>query len=413
MTDRSRRKFLRDLAALPAGAGVAGAAVAASEGERSSQNADEATGPASVEYDPSTVTTMTTRLAGESDYETATAITQNVYTAINEHTRPGAVILISDSDLGAALPGVTFIHHPIDGAVLLTAPESLPAATRAEIQRLHPEGVHVDGDTQVYIIGGERYVSADVGREVEAMGLKTSRIEGQTPVEVAANADQYLSTIHANHRDTAYVAGLDDLRTAMPAQSWNAHGGDGFLYVGDDRIPEPTRRQLEARFDEAYMYLLGDESAISASVARDLAQFGHVQRIPQGSDPYGLSVGLAGYKDIGRNQGWVFEEWGRSIGWGIAESGHNFIFANPEDWQIALPACVESHRGKHGPMLCVEQDNVPETVANYLTNLIRPHEAAPYDRKYNHGWVIGGPDQISRRVQGQLHAMLQEPGDVR
>ncbi|SFG95455.1 Putative cell wall binding repeat 2 [Halopelagius inordinatus] len=407
MSDRSRRKFLRDLAALPAGATLGGAALTYREVSSSSQGPHR--GPESADFDDETVTTMTTRLAGANDYETATAFTQNVYQAINDHTRPGAAILINDSNLAAALPGVAVIHHPIDGAVLLTAQDSLPDATREEIERLHPEGVHVDGDVQVYIVGGERYISRDVEETVKQMGLKTNRIGGDSPAEVAANVDQYLSTIHANHRDTAFIADIENAQTAIPAQSWNAHGGDGFLYVDSDRIPEVTQRQLEARFDEAYMYLFGDESKISSRVARELGRFGHVQRIPQGSNPYKVSVGFAGYKDIGRNQGWIFGEWPRNLGWGIAESGHNFIFTNPENWQTALPASVESHRGKHGPMLHVRQDTIPETVGNYLTNLTRPHEAAPYDRKYNHGWIVGDTEQISQRVQAQLHAMLQEP----
>jgi putative cell wall-binding protein len=194
---------------------------------------------------------MTTRLAGSNHYETATAITQNVYPAINDHTRPGAAILINDSNLGAALPGVAIIHHPIDGAVLLTERDSLPEVTRAEIERLHPEGVHVDGNVQVYIVGGERYISSDVQQTVEALGLKTSRIEGDTPTEIAANVDQYLSTIHANHRDTTFIADLSELQTAIPAQSWNAHGGDGFLYIDGNRIPEATQEKLEARVEGA------------------------------------------------------------------------------------------------------------------------------------------------------------------
>lgn len=405
MSERPRRKFLRDLAALPVGATLGAGALTLRDLRSSSRR----TGPDPGESGELTATTMTTRLAGDTDYETATAFTQNVYPAINDHTRPGAAILINDSELAAALPGVAVIHHPVDGAVLLTGRDALPEVTRAEIERLHPEGVTVDGNVQVYLVGGERYITTAVEQTVEEMGLKTSRIGGETPVEVAANVDQYLSTIHANHRDTAFVADLDDLRTAIPAQSWNAHGGDGFLYVDGDRIPDATRQQLDARFDEAYMYLLGDESKISPQVAHDLAQFGHVQRIPQGSDPYSLSVGFAGYRDTGRNQGWVFGEWPRAIGWGIAESGHNFIFANPENWRIALPACVESHRGKHGPMLHVEQDAVPDAVAAYLRNLVRPYDAAPYDRKYNHGWIVGDAEQISHQVQADLHRLLQEP----
>jgi hypothetical protein len=407
MSDQSRRSFLRDLAALPVGATLGGAALTYREVRSSGQSRQA--GPSSADFDEGTVTSMTTRLAGSNIYETATAFTQNVYTAINDHTRPGAAILINDSNLAAALPGVAVIHHPIDGAVLLTEQDALPEATREEIERLHPEGVHVDGDVQVYIVGGESYISNDVEQTINEMGLKTSRIEGETPAEVAANVDQSLSTIHANHRDTTFIADVNNPQIAIPAQSWNAHGGDGFLYVDGDRVPEVTQRQLKARFDEAYMYLFGDESKISPQVARKLAQFGHVQRIPQGSDPYKISVGFAGYKDVGRNQGWIFGEWPRNIGWGIAESGHNFIFTNPENWQIALPASVESHRGKHGPMLHVEEDAVPTAVENYLTNLTRPHESALYDRKYNHGWIVGDTDQISQGVQAQLHAMLQEP----
>lgn len=61
-------------------------------------------------------------------------------------------------------------------------------------------------------------------------------------------------------------------------------------------------------------------------------------------------------------------------------------------------------------MLFVRQDTVPTAVVNYLTNLTRPHESAPYDRKYNHGWIVGDTNQISQRVQAQLHGTLQEPG---
>ncbi|MFD1587938.1 cell wall-binding repeat-containing protein [Halorientalis brevis] len=404
MSDGSRRKFLRDLAALPAAATLGGVALAQSQD-------DQQTGPETAKFTDWTATTMTTRLAGANDYETAAAFSQNVYTAINEHTRPGAIILVNDSVLEASLPGVGLIHHPIDGAVLLTRQDSLPEATRTEIERAHPEGVGMDSNVQVYLVGGERYISDGVRREVESMGMEVRRIPGTTPVRVAANVDQYVSSMHGNHEDEVLVASVDAARRAVPVQSWNAHGGDGFLYVRSDSIPEETARQLDARYDYAYMYLLGDEDAISPEVASDLAQFGHVQRVPGATDPYALSAAWAGYKDIGRNQGWWFGEWSRSIGWGIAEAGHNFIFANPEHWQTALPASVESHRGKHGPMLAVRQDTLPTPTENYMQKFIRPDEGAPYDSKYNHGWIVGPPDQVSRGVQARVHTLLQESGE--
>ncbi|WP_436909143.1 cell wall-binding repeat-containing protein [Halosimplex marinum] len=404
MTDRSRRSFLRDALALPAGAGALGVGAALGAQE---DDSDQQTGPASAEFDEWTATTMTTRLAGANRYETAAAFCQNVYTAVNEHTRPGAVILVNDEVLEAALPGVGLIHHPIDGAVLLTRPDELPEATRAEIERAHPEGVGMDDNVQVYLIGGERYVGASVREEVESMGMNVRRIPGSDPVSVAANVDQYVSSMHGNHEDEVLVASRDAPERAVPVQSWNAHAGDGFLWVDADGVPEETAEQLEARYDHAYMYLLGDEGAIGAGVARDLGEFGHVTRVPDAGDPYSISAAWAGFKDIGRNQGWWFGEWARSVGWGLAEPGHNVIVANVDDWQTALPASVESHRGKHGPMLAVREGEVPTPVANYLRKFFQPTEAAPYDRKYNHGWIVGPPDSVSRGVQAEIHALLE------
>lgn len=409
MTDRSRRKFLQDLATVPALAGLGGAALSIDSGIVGGDE-EEPSGPATAHFDEWTATTLTTRLAGENVYETAAAYCQSVYTAINEHTRPGAIILVNDSVLEAALPGVGLIHHPIDGAVLLTRQDELPQATRGEIERAHPEGVGMDDNVQVYLIGSERYISDGVRREVEAMGMNVRRIPGTDPVTIAANVDQYVSSMHGNHEDEVVVASLDAPRLGIPIQSWNAHGGDGFLFVESDSIPEETADQLESRYEYAYMYLLGEEDAISPEVARDLGAYGHVSRVPDAGNPYSISAAWAGYKDLGRNQGWWFGEWARDIGWGLADPGHNFIFANPNEWQTAIPASVESHRGKHGPMLAVRQDQLPTPVENYLTKFFQPTDAAPYDRKYNHGWIAGPPEVVSRGVQAQVHGILEGGG---
>jgi len=404
MTDKSRRKLLRDLATIPAAAGLGGIAMAQTD------DGGQQTGPETADFDEWTATTMTTRLAGENIYETAAAYCQSVYTAINEPTYPGALILVNDSVLEAALPGVGLIHHPIDGAVLLTRRDELPQATRDEIERAHPEGVGMDGNVQVYLIGSERYISDAVRREVEAMGMDVRRIPGIDPVRIAANVDQYVSSMHGNHEDEVIIGSLDAPERSVPVQSWNAHGGDGFLWVEQDSIPEETADQLTSRYDYAYMYLVGDEAAISPDVARNLSAYGHVTRIPDAGDPYSVSTAWAGYKDLGRNQGWWFGEWARNIGWGLADPGHNFIFANPNDWQTAVPASVESHRGKHGPMLAVRQDELPTVTESYLRKFFRPTDAAPYDRKYNHGWIAGPPETISRDVQAQIHGILEGGG---
>jgi hypothetical protein len=85
MSDQSRRSFLRDLAALPVGATLGGAALTYREVRSSGQG--QQAGPSSADFDEGTVTSMTTRLAGENIYETATA-------SHKTSTRPSTITLV-------------------------------------------------------------------------------------------------------------------------------------------------------------------------------------------------------------------------------------------------------------------------------------------------------------------------------
>src|SRR5581483_10932129 len=132
---------------------------------------------------------------------------------------------------------------------------------------------------------------------------------------------------------------------------------------------------------------------------------GHVMRLGA-SDPYTESVLFAGFRDSGQWLGWWIGRTPRDFGWGVAEPGHNFTFVKPRDWQEAAPAAIFSHRGKHGPILLVEADRVPEAVARYPAVTVKPSRGAAYDQLFNHGQIIGGTAAISERVQDELDAYL-------
>jgi hypothetical protein len=222
--------------------------------------------------------------------------------------------------------------------------------------------------------------------------------------------DDYRASIHADHPDTVVVASLDQPDFALPALSFVAHMPTGFAFVNRDSIPDATRGLLSRRFGPTFMYLMGPESAISEAVARDLAQYGHVQRLAA-PDPYALSAYFAGYRDSGQDFGYWIGRRARDFGWGIAEPGHNFTFVNPDAWAEGLAGSVLSHRGKHGPILLVQQDSLPEPVRRYLDEVVRPRPAAPYDQLFNHGSIVGGSDVISPRLQGEIDGLLR-PGTV-
>jgi hypothetical protein len=131
-----------------------------------------------------------------------------------------------------------------------------------------------------------------------------------------------------------------------------------------------------------------------------------VQRVP-GRDAYQISVAFAGFRDAGFNQGYWIRWWPRDFGWGIAEAGHNFTFANPDDWQQAVAGSLLSHMVKHAPMILVRPSGADEATARYLAN-VRPVWGAVSDQLNNHGWILGGStDRIRRMTQAALDALLE------
>lgn len=350
------------------------------------------------------VTGFTTRFAGQNVYETAVTLAQATFPATSHANQPGAIILARADNKPELMAAVSLIHHPIDAPILFVDQDRLPPETSIALARFHPEGITFDRKVQVLVVGS---ISESVVQEVEALGLRVRHIQGDTddPASLAAAVDDYRASLHADHPDVVVVASLDEPDFALPALSFAAHMPTGFAFVTRDGIPEATRGLLSRRFGPTFMYLMGPESAISASVARELAQYGHVQRL-SAPDPYALSAYFAGYRDSGQDFGYWIGRKARDFGWGIAEPGHNFTFVNPDDWATGLAATVLSHRGKHGPILLVQPDSVPDPVRRYLDQVVRPYQAAPYDQLFNHGSIVGGTDAISLRVQGELDALL-------
>jgi hypothetical protein len=134
------------------------------------------------------------------------------------------------------------------------------------------------------------------------------------------------------------------------------------------------------------------------------ARYGHVQRVG-GRDAYEVAVTFAGYRDAGLDQGYWISSGARDFGWGIAEAGHNFTFADPNDWQQAVTGSLLSHMGKHGPMLLVRPGDIPESVARYLQT-VQPTASGPTDILVNHGWILGDTRRIGWSVQADIDILL-------
>ena len=351
------------------------------------------------------VTPNTIRLYGPNVYAAATAITQATYGATQHEDRPHAITLVrADRQADAMLGASRITHFPVNSPVLYVDAERLPTETLAEMKRLGPDGNTYDFGVQVYLVGP---ISERVEREVQdKLSYKTRAFRIDDPFMLSEELDTWAADVHTDHPDEVVIVQYNQLATGLPAVAWNAHMGHGLFFVQGDIVPEATKRALSRRFrGESFIYLFGDSTIISAKVARELASYGHVQRVP-GGDAFDLSVNFAGYRDAGLNQGYWIDWWSRDFGWGIAEAGHNFTFANPDDWQQAVTGSLLSHMGKHGPMMLLRSEGPDESLRRYL-QLVRPSSGAPNDQLNNHGWILGGTDRISWETQAEIDIFLE------
>ena len=70
-----------------------------------------------------------------------------------------------------------------------------------------------------------------------------------------------------------------------------------------------------------------------------------------------------------------------------------------------MSASLLSHKGKHGPMLLINKNNIPDGVRDYL-KMVKPTTVSPQNKLFNHGWVIGPTENIDEATQGELDGLL-------
>ncbi|WP_205804440.1 cell wall-binding repeat 2 family protein [Methanolobus halotolerans] len=350
------------------------------------------------------LTGSTARLSGEDYLSTTTAYSQAIYASAQDKDRPGAVVLVRDDDPAAAITTTRLQHFPVNAPMLFVTGNdtTIPTETRDELERLKPEGVMMDNNVQVYIVGD---IDRSVAEEIRNMDMKPRTIYASDAIELTEAVDEYIAVLESNHRQIVFIASTDALEYAYPASNWNAHQGDAFAYVTPEGVPDETRRMLEKRWPYyPYIYVFAPSSVVDDETMADLSQYGHVQRIP-GETPQEMAVRWAGYKDSGHRTSWYVGFRPRSVGWGYAEPGHNMLLADPDDWRVIIPSGVLSHMGKHGFLLMTESGGgLPDTMRSYL-QVIKPEPIYPSQQVFNFAWILGG--EVSDETVQELDILLE------
>ncbi|MGQ0616920.1 MAG: DUF4394 domain-containing protein [Acidimicrobiia bacterium] len=264
------------------------------------------------------------RLSGASRVETAVAASQNRFVGEGD---TGGVVLARSNDFPDALAGVPLAVAK-DAPLLLTAPDSLDAATKTEIDR-----VLAPGDT-VYVLGGEVAVSAAVETALEAAGYVVVRFGGATRFDTAVQiASQGLA-----NPGTVLLATGRNFPDALSGGAAAAKAGAAILLTDDAVLPAATNSYLLAN-PASTRFALGGQAAAAAPAATALA----------GADRFETSVLVAEEFFPGDGEPAVagFAS-GRAFPDGLSGGAHIASAASP------------------GPLLLTEPASVPAPVLEYL-----------------------------------------------
>jgi putative cell wall-binding protein len=225
------------------------------------------------------------RVSGLDRYETAVAAVDQSFPASTTVSVP-TVIVASGETWPDALGG-SALAGAYEGPLLLTARDSLPAATRASIARLKPN--------EVFVLGGPGTVSPAVESQLASMGATVTRIGGNDRYEVSrAVARAALAQARYRKRtvDTAYLATGLNFPDALAASPISTKTRRPILLTTKDSLPAGTLESLqELRITK--VIILGGEGSVSAKVAEQLKSARITVTRIGGANRYEAAIGIA------------------------------------------------------------------------------------------------------------------------
>lgn len=249
------------------------------------------------------------RVSGDDRYEVAVNGSLASYPASTTTSVPALVVASGltwpDALGGSALAGAS------GGPLLLTASDSLPASTGAEISRLKPK--------YVYLLGGEGTVTQNVVAAIERRGPKVVRLGGADRyVTASLAASQAVHSARAAGRvvDTAYIATGRDYPDALAVSPISAKTMRPVLLTEVARLTPATRNTLKS-LGIKKVIVLGGTASVSEAVVTALKADGVTVTRIDGRDRYECGAAIA---DHGATLGMKWTSLGIASGTGFADA---------------------------------------------------------------------------------------------
>ncbi|MDY0340901.1 MAG: cell wall-binding repeat-containing protein, partial [Coriobacteriia bacterium] len=263
---------------------------------------------------------------------------------------------------GSALAGV------LDAPVLLTKSGALLADVAAEITRL--------GATEVYVLGGEQALCADVCAQLDVMlgADNVHRIGGATRYETAERIAARVVALQTSYDGTAFVATGSNFADALAASPLAAAKGWPVYLASQPALSSTT------------------VAAMKAAGVTKVIVLGGVAAMPAGTSVTLLSVGLTAVRIDGADR---YETAAKVADYGVGNAGLSWssvALANGDGFADAL--CGGPAQGRAGSaMLLTRTSSLPTATSDVLT----ANKNAVRDVTF-----LGGLSAVSQSVRDQV-----------
>ena len=312
---------------------------------------------------PRTFDTVTTRLAGESAFDTMEHISK---TAFPEHSKY-AVLTTSEGYWDAL--SASSLAGTLDAPVLLSMPYELPKQTISELKRL--------GVEKVYICGGEYALSGNIDAALQNMNIATERVAGAWASDTANEVAR-----HVPDSDTAFVATSWGYEDALSAASY-AYAHKAPLFLANYHTSALDAATLATMQEKGVktVYIVGGYNVVSPEVEAQLADAGIKALRIGGKTAYDTSALLA-----------------RKL---IALGMHANNMALATGWSYTDALTGAALCGKKNSVIILADDSNQRTIYDVV---------APHQNVIENYYLLGGHNAVGDKA---VHVLKEIFGDTK
>lgn len=298
------------------------------------------------------------RIAGQNRYESAAQISKEQFTNAKK------VIVVNAQKYADALSATTLSDGKY--SILYTEKDSLPTATRNEIQRLNP--------VEVYLLGGKQSISSGIENILKKYSNKVTRIAGRDRYETSAKVAAM------SKKKNVVIASGENFSDPLYASSYAYSNNAKILLSSGKTLSRQTRDYLlRNKSSIGKVTVVGGGQSISSATVRYIQSVTgkNVSRI-SGRNRYDGSVKVAN----SMNKDKVF-------------------IASGEDFADALAISPLAQK-LNAPILLSSRSKLDTSVIAFLNN---------FKKSIKDVYIVGGYRTIDNNVYGTVKNVLAKTPD--